>query len=295
MAVNLYDKNSVGTDLERGMAYQQPYSPPKPSTITPTSVDTVENIDGQNITMHELGLSEIALKDTMTYNTWFQTISALKNEANKAFSAGDTAGGELYTQGMYTVVDKMESDLSSDSVYTSIGNILEQWEIEGKGSFGPFAADMLAQEKLANVDDLYTGKTKIALSSKQRKEALSALKEKEDRYKETKIQTDEFTAARQEYREEQVSIWNRYQALQSIDPDYDFPLETRLVWWGMATPDNEIQKEIAELGDRWRDVNAKDQSLAHRAIHTGLGFPPTAKHAETQYQDALQALEGLGE
>ena len=122
---------------------------------------------------YNLHPSDIALEDTTSYNTWFNTILTLKE---KAEAATDTASAAQYTEAMTGIVAKMEADLSDDTTVVDIGPLFDMWRIEGKGSFGSFAQQMLEEETVDSYDAIMALESFPNLTAEETKSIQDGLK-----------------------------------------------------------------------------------------------------------------------
>jgi len=71
----------------------------------------------------------------------------------------------------------------------------------------------------------------------------------------------EYDAIADSLEEVQDYSYDRFLELAKLDPDnvdpYLLPSRARLVWWGMASPSNDIEEEIARLGGDYRSASGQ--------------------------------------
>ena len=230
--------------------------------------------------------NEIALADTAAYNERFQTLVDLRKLIQ---DNPDDPKAVEYESRMHNIVAEVEDFFSDDTTEANIEPLLNMWEVEGKKSFGTFAPDMLDNERAEALDLLHTsGGANLNLSKEQSAEFIADIDAKKEDYEKAHARSQEWSIFRNQNQNKMTGLWHRYQDLTAADPDNDFLGESRAVWWGWATPDNEIQKEIAAGGVEYRKLSAQNMA----------GAPPGAlqsieDRAEGLYISALEALNKL--
>jgi hypothetical protein len=229
--------------------------------------------------------TDIALEDTAAYNQTFRAITTLRDYANKSENDDEKA---QYTLAMNDLVSKVESGLSDDSTVIDIGPFLDAWEVEGGKSFAPFTEQMYNLEREEKMAGLVNNPTNLKLNKDQQSLAIQNVKDRKKSLDAVEAWHDEWMSWHDNANREMETLWSRYEEIKDVDPDNDWMGESRFVWWGLASPDNSIQEEIAALGERYRMINTSVmQAPLPEMIKANFNM-----HND-KYNHALTALEKL--
>ena len=248
---------------------------------------------------YNLHPSDIALEDTASYNQWFNAIVTLRD---KASGETDSTRAAQYTEAMHGIVAKMEQDLSDDTSVVSVGPLIDMWEVEGKGSFGSFAQQMLEGETVDSYDAIMALKSFPNLTVEETQSIQGGLKGAHDYHESVSNRDAAYNHTKRSSDNMQGALWDQYDKLYEANPDGR--LNAWGIWRGLSEPNNPIEHKIDETNQLyWTEKRAQTERTKQQAALQNMqeGVMPgmvtgTAASTKAEYDRLLEAsLDLLGE